>query len=94
MASIFERTTFSTSRALLLQARVLGVYVTRRVFTQHHRNTPKKKEKKKKVKRTQLMDEQGIEPWTSPRGGQSLRKLMLRENYTTKPSAQMNLAGP
>ena len=33
------------------------------------------------------MDEQGIEPWTSPRGGQSLRKLMLRENYTTKPSA-------
>ena len=48
---------------------------------------------KEKVPKNPSLDERGIEPRTSPRCGASLGMKMLRENYTTKPSALWLLEG-
>ena len=45
----------------------------------------KKRPSKKEMQKIELMDAQGIEPWTFPKRFHIMK--MLRENYTTKPRA-------
>jgi hypothetical protein len=50
----------------------------------------KKKEADNSGIKPPIMDEQGIEPWTTPRG-EDLGRNLLREYYTTKPFARNDL---
>ena len=66
--------------------------MTRSLYTfSQQPHTIRAKEHSKKVQKNRSLkglDEQGIEPWTTPKYARSQDHTMLREYYTTKPFAR------